>query len=155
MTGPSGMELIINGCEISSDRCGIHFTPYQGNFCNLYKVSLLNCIVKSTYTDKSGAIESSYGAHQLNSVIKEVIGNSDIYVYIEKTYAGNDYTGKTPVTFEYTYKELEVHHIIPLEEDYNKRLDSDNLITLCRYHHELAEKGEISREELQKIIADK
>ena len=48
-----------------------------------------------------------------------------------------------------------MHHIIPLEEDYNKRLDSDNLITLCRYHHELAEKGEISREELQEIIADK
>ena len=48
-----------------------------------------------------------------------------------------------------------MHHIISLEEDYNKRLDSDNLITLCRYHHELAEKGEISREELQEIIATK
>ena len=42
-----------------------------------------------------------------------------------------------------------------LEDAKNKRIDSDNLITLCRYHHELAEKGEISREELQKIIADK
>ena len=62
---------------------------------------------------------------------------------------------KYNTNYKYTYKELEVHHIIPLEEDYNKRLDSDNLITLCRYHHELAEKGEISREELQKIIADK
>lgn len=48
-----------------------------------------------------------------------------------------------------------MHHIIPLEEDYNKRLDSDNLITLCRYYHELAEKGEISREALQEMIADK
>lgn len=57
--------------------------------------------------------------------------------------------------YRYIYKDLEVHHIIPLEEDYNKRLDSDNLITICRYHHELAEKGEISREALQEIIADK
>lgn len=62
---------------------------------------------------------------------------------------------KYNTNYKYTYRELEVHHIIPLEEDYNKRLDSDNLITLCRYHHELAEKGEISREELQEIIADK
>ncbi len=29
------------------------------------------------------------------------------------------------------------------------------MIDLCRYHHEMAEKGEISREELQEIIADK
>lgn len=62
---------------------------------------------------------------------------------------------KYNTNYKYTYKELEVHHIISLEEDYNKRLDSDNLITLCRYHHELAEKGEISREELQEIIATK
>lgn len=62
---------------------------------------------------------------------------------------------KHNTNYKYTYKGLEVHHIIPLEEDYNKRLDSDNLITLCRYHHELAEKGEISREALQEMIADK
>ncbi len=62
---------------------------------------------------------------------------------------------KHNTNYKYTYRELEVHHIIPLEEDYNKRLDNDNLITLCRYHHELAEKGEISREELHEIIADK
>lgn len=52
----------------------------------------------------------------------------------------------------YNYKDLEVHHIIPLVEGYDKRLDSLNLITLCRYHHELAEAGVIKREELQEII---
>ena len=62
---------------------------------------------------------------------------------------------KYNTNYRYTYKELEVHHIIPIEEDYNKRLDSNNLITLCRYHHEMAEKGEISRKELQEIIASK
>ena len=41
------------------------------------------------------------------------------------------------------YMDLSVHHIIPIEKDYEKRLDNDNLITLCRYHHELAERAVI------------
>lgn len=40
-------------------------------------------------------------------------------------------------------KRLSVHHIIPIKVDFDKRLDNDNLITLCDYHHELAEKGAI------------
>ena len=64
-------------------------------------------------------------------------------------------TGKYNTNYRYTYNDLEVHHIIPIEEDYNKRLDSNNLITLCRYHHEMAEKGQIKREELIKIVAGK
>lgn len=54
---------------------------------------------------------------------------------------------------QYNMNDLEVHHIEPLKEAWDKRLDDDNLITLCRYHHELAEKDEISREELKKIIS--
>ena len=64
-------------------------------------------------------------------------------------------TGKYNTNYRYTYKELEVHHIIPIEEEYSLRLDSENLITLCRYHHEMAEKGEIERTELLKIVAGK
>ncbi len=52
---------------------------------------------------------------------------------------------------QYNDKDLEVHHIIPVVEDYDKRLDDDNLITLCGPHHEMAEQGEISREELRTI----
>lgn len=47
---------------------------------------------------------------------------------------------------------LEVHHIIPLEENEALRLENDNLITLCQRHHEMAEKGSISRAELQNIL---
>ena len=50
---------------------------------------------------------------------------------------------------------LEVHHIVPIEEDYTKRLDSSNLITLCRYHHEMAEANEISKEELLGMVSGK
>lgn len=52
------------------------------------------------------------------------------------------------------YKRLSVHHIIPIEEDWEKRLDDDNLITLCDYHHEQAESGRIEREMLIEIVQD-
>lgn len=53
---------------------------------------------------------------------------------------------------QYNYNKLEVHHIVPINEDYNERLNNDNLITLCSYHHKLAEDGHISREELKGLI---
>lgn len=54
--------------------------------------------------------------------------------------------------FQYNYDKLEVHHITPINEDYNKRLDNDNLITLCSYHHKLADSGYIPRDELYRLI---
>lgn len=47
---------------------------------------------------------------------------------------------------------LSVHHITPLEVDFELRLDTKNLITLCEKHHEMAEKGEISADDLSKLI---
>ena len=48
----------------------------------------------------------------------------------------------------YNYTSLSVHHIEPLCEDWERRLEEDNLITLCPWHHELAESGKVSRERL-------
>ena len=53
---------------------------------------------------------------------------------------------------KYNTKDLSVHHNISINEDYNKRLDNDNLLTVCDYHHEMCESGEIPREEVQTII---
>ena len=53
---------------------------------------------------------------------------------------------------QFNYNKLEVHHIEKLNENYDKRLDNDNLITLCAYHHKLADNGQIPREELQSLI---
>lgn len=50
------------------------------------------------------------------------------------------------------FSKLEVHHIIPIEEDYNLRLDDDNLITLCSLHHKLAELGTIPRKVLKMFV---
>ena len=49
--------------------------------------------------------------------------------------------------------DLSVHHIIPIEKNYNLRLDNGNLITLCRLHHEQAEKGLIKPDILQNLLA--
>ena len=46
---------------------------------------------------------------------------------------------------------LEVHHIIPIRKAWDLKLSDNNLITLCRYHHELAERGAISVNSLLKI----
>lgn len=52
----------------------------------------------------------------------------------------------------FIYQDVQVHHIIPINVDYDKRLDSDNLITLCTLHHKDAERGFISAEELHSLI---
>ena len=48
---------------------------------------------------------------------------------------------------------LSVHHIVPLSADFDKRLDDDNLVTLCRYHHEQAERGAVKAGELRRLAA--
>lgn len=47
---------------------------------------------------------------------------------------------------------LSVHHIVPLAVDFDKRLDDDNLITLCSLHHSMADSGEIDADTLIKAI---
>jgi len=56
-------------------------------------------------------------------------------------------------TGDYRRRSTSVHHIIPLAADYSKRLDNDNLITLCDYHHEQAERGAIPAERLRALAA--
>ena len=53
---------------------------------------------------------------------------------------------------QFNFNGLDVHHITPINEDYNKRLDNDNLITLCRYHHKMADDGKIPKEVLYSLI---
>lgn len=55
---------------------------------------------------------------------------------------------------KYEINNIQVHHIIPVSEDWDKRLDDDILISVCERHHEMAEKGEISRMELLQIVEE-
>lgn len=54
--------------------------------------------------------------------------------------------------FKFEYNNLSVHHIVPIIDNYDLRLDNDNLITLCSYHHNQAENGIITRDTLMELI---
>ena len=47
---------------------------------------------------------------------------------------------------------IEVHHIEPIVEEYELRLEDGNLISLCVYHHKMADRGEIARGVLKDVI---
>ncbi|MCM1579170.1 MAG: HNH endonuclease [Ruminococcus sp.] len=49
--------------------------------------------------------------------------------------------------------DIQVHHIISLAADFDKRCDIDNLISLCSYHHEKAEAGDIPADVLRELAA--
>ena len=53
---------------------------------------------------------------------------------------------------KYIYDDLSCHHIEPLEERFDLRLEDSNLITLCGQCHELAESGEINITYLHSLI---
>ena len=53
---------------------------------------------------------------------------------------------------KYNSSLLSVHHAISIKQDGSRWLDDDNLITLCAYHHDQAEKGKIKYPIIKKII---
>lgn len=55
---------------------------------------------------------------------------------------------------QYTFDNTSVHHICALVDDWDKRLDDDNLITLCSVHHSDAERGLIPKEILLQIVKE-
>lgn len=52
----------------------------------------------------------------------------------------------------YTYSNLEVHHITKIRDDVNRLLDINNLICLCRYHHMMADKGDLDKNYLINLV---
>ena len=55
---------------------------------------------------------------------------------------------------QYETDNISVHHIVPIAEDWESRLDDNNLISLCSRHHEMAEAGKIKRKELLNIVKE-
>lgn len=43
----------------------------------------------------------------------------------------------------------QVHHIVTILEDFNKRFDEENLVSLCNYHHKKAH-GKLTKTEILK-----
>ena len=53
---------------------------------------------------------------------------------------------------ELTYENLEVHHVVKLNERPDLLLEDSNLICLCVKHHKQADCGEISKTDLYRLI---
>lgn len=53
---------------------------------------------------------------------------------------------------QYNSESLQVHHAIPINMNEGSKLDENNLITLCSFHHSMCDKGKIPYEEIKKII---
>lgn len=55
---------------------------------------------------------------------------------------------------QYTMHTIEVHHIVPLHESMYRMYDNNNLISVCKYHHNMAEHGDIPRHRLHSIVVE-
>lgn len=114
------------------------------SICN--KIHDMNIICKRPYKykkrRKSDKFRSTYEWKQKREEIKR----RDRYLCLACLNSIDD------TNFMYNYKNLQVHHIISIEEYYDKRLDNENLITLCPLHHKMAEQREISLETLLKLV---
>ena len=53
------------------------------------------------------------------------------------------------------FQKLEVHHIDAISNNWNSRLDSNNLITLCSSCHKSAENGNIQNTLLKNLILER
>lgn len=56
------------------------------------------------------------------------------------------------VSQQYNSKDLQVHHIQKIRYAWDKRLDNDNLVSLCPYHHKMADDGLIKAKQLLDIV---
>lgn len=63
----------------------------------------------------------------------------------------NDGSYGTYAGVAYTSDRLSIHHIEPLEERFDLRLEDDNLLTCCPWHHKMADDGEIPHEYLHEL----
>lgn len=54
----------------------------------------------------------------------------------------------------YNTEDLSVHHIVPLEEDYDLRIARENLMTVCSAHHEMCEDGTIDRDTQRALVIE-
>ena len=49
---------------------------------------------------------------------------------------------------------ISVHHIVPIEENFELRLEETNLISVCSVHHEMCEANKITRDMQRKLVED-
>ncbi len=105
------------------------------------------CPMKPQRKKKSGAIEKFRSSWVWKGKREEIKRRDN---YICQICIRNLYDTERIIN----HKDTSVHHAIPMEEDSNRWLDDDNLLTVCSMHHSMAERGEIPRSEILEIIQE-
>ena len=112
----------------------------MGSFVNPTNTAFSKCFNSEIYVDKSELI--AFTNKKINSLQQ----------YICSTRPRR--FGKTmavDMLAAYYSKGLSVHHIEPLDERFDLRLEDENLITCCPWHHKMAEDGDIPRDYLHEL----
>ena len=110
----------------SCSRCGkIHDYNYKCNKGKIYKHNAIDRLRSSAkWTNKS--IEIREASNYLCSVcLDEGIIN---------------------------YDNIEVHHIVKLQDNQDLFLENNNLISLCKYHHKQADEGKLDKDYLINLV---
>ena len=122
----------------SCSRCGrVHENTYNcGN-------------IKRQYKSKGTSVADKYrNTREWKALRKEIVQRDKALcqICIRKlfTYSSRIYNNNM----------IEVHHIVPINEEYELRNVGSNLISLCPYHHKLAENGGIPKDILINIVKD-
>lgn len=55
----------------------------------------------------------------------------------------------------YNYDDIEIHHIVKLQDNPERLLDNYNLICLCKKHHKLADNNKIDKDYLFKLARNR
>lgn len=142
MSGRSGLDLNIIVCGV-----GVGRMLKSCKYCGRIHDSKFDC-GRKPIRKKEGNNKDRFRWTQAWQKKREEIKQRDNYlcqICIRKLYDTVD---------QYNYDDLECHHAVPLEEDFDKRLDNGNLITICGTHHEQAECGEIPLDIILDIIAE-
>ena len=53
------------------------------------------------------------------------------------------------------YEDIEIHHIIKLQDEPDRLLDNYNLICLCKKHHKLADNNKLDKDYLFKLARNR
>lgn len=98
--------------------------------------------VKRTYKSNAGDLRNTYRWRKKREDIRQRDN------YLCQVCIRGDYFNPEG---RYKVKDIQVHHITPYKKNIELFYDDDNLICLCKFHHEKAEVGNISKGYLKDI----
>jgi len=105
---------------------------------------------RKKYESQANTVRDGYKWRLKREEIKARDGYKCLVCYAGKylEHKGQQYAEKSYIKHD----QLEVHHVDVLECNIEKAYDNDHLMTMCCYHHKMADRGAIPRDEQMGLI---